>query len=140
VYIDQVLVDPNPSSFDYFDGDTPGTYLYDPTAAVDDAPTPAQATLTDDFIWHGDQVSMQMSMWYNNRQAAQVRLFGNDPNYQDDTLVYEGDANLGELSKWIPSEAEVQAHFEAIGLLEPPSWRGAFYYPIKDVTAVNTRP
>lgn len=104
LYLDDCLVDPNPSQYDYFDGNS-------------------NDGLPGDFRWHGGLENEQFSLWYNNWHNTKARLFG-------DFDTVDGVYKTGKLEDWLPDLADVVPHWDAFDGYTPDNWEGDYFYPI----------
>jgi len=113
-WIDNVLVDPNDSQYEYFDGSSVISFI-------------------EDYRWHGGYTNQQFSMWYNNFHNIKARLMGGTDD-DGDTFT------TGLLDEWTPSGAGAIPHWEAITGSPLPGWVGDYFYPITDAKPVLTAP
>lgn len=106
-WIDDVLVDPHESQYNYFDGNS-------------------NDSLDDDYHWMGgtDYANKHFSMWYNNFQNTSSRLIGGT----DDNGNYVN----GLTNEWIPNGTTVIAHWNAVTSVTPYNWVGDAFYPISN--------
>lgn len=112
-WIDNVLVDPNPGQYDYFDGNS-------------------THSLPEDFQWMNDSSDAHFSMWYNNYQNSKARLVS-----AFDTT--DGVYKPGLVDSWSPTGASVTVHWDAVSPITPLNWIGDYNHPLFDVsnTAVS---
>lgn len=104
LFLDDCLVDPNPSQYEYFDGNS-------------------NDGLPEDFRWHGGLENQQFSLWYNNWRNTNARLFGAFDTVDD---KYK----QGKLEDWLPDLADVVPHWDAFDGYTPDNWEGDYFYPI----------
>jgi hypothetical protein len=112
-WIDNVLVDPNPGQYDYFDGNSTDSF-------------------SEDFQWMNDSSDAHFSMWYNNYRNSKARLVG-----AFDTT--DGVYKPGLVDLWSPTGASVAVHWDAVSPITPLNWIGDYNHPLFDVsnTAVS---
>lgn len=113
-YIDNVLVDPNDSQYDYFDGASTTSFI-------------------EDYRWHGGYANRHFSLWYNNYHNTKARLLGGT---DDEGVTYKN----GLLDEWTPSGAGIIPHWEAITGSPLSGWVGDYFYPITDAKPVLLSP
>jgi hypothetical protein len=107
-WVDNVLVDPNPGQYDYFDGNSTDS-------------------LAEDFQWMNDSPDAHFSMWYNNYRNSKARLVG-----AFDTT--DGVYKPGLVDSWSPTGASVSVHWDAVSPITPLNWIGDYVHPLSDVT------
>jgi hypothetical protein len=120
VWIDDVLVDPHESQYEYFDGDS-------------------NDGLVNDFRWVKNLANQHFSVWYNNYDNTRNRLMGGPD--QTDTFT---DANgehpkykEGLVDEWMPTGANIVVHWDAVSSYTPNNWLGDAYYPISNVNGTT---
>lgn len=107
-WIDDVLVDPHESQYEYFDGNS-------------------NTSLADDFRWMGGYSNAHFSLWYNNFKNTSSRIVGS----VDDS----GNFIPGLTNEWIPNGATVITHWNAVTPITPANWDGDAFYPISNFPA-----
>ena len=110
-WIDNVLVDPNPGQYDYFDGNSTDS-------------------LDGDFQWMNDSPNNHFSMWYNNYKNSKSRLVG-----AFDTI--DGVYKPGLVDLWSPTGASVSVHWDAVSPITPLNWIGDYVHPLFDVSGTK---
>jgi len=108
-WVDNVLVDPNPGQYDYFDGNSTDS-------------------LAEDFQWMNDDSDAHFSMWYNNYRNSKARLVG-----AFDTT--DGVYKPGLVDLWSPTGASVSVHWDAVSPITPVNWIGDYNHPLFDVSS-----
>lgn len=112
VWVSNVLIDPHPGQYDYFDG----------------ACTRGAA---GDFRWMGGEEEQHFSLWYNNYRNTKSRIVG---GYDPDDEVYKP----GLVEEWAPTGATILAHWDAVTSITPQTWSGDAYYLLGDVSNSET--
>ena len=118
LWVDNVLVDPHESQYEYFDGNS-------------------KDGLDGDFRWMGGSsapyINKHFSLWYNNYANTRARLLG---DYDTLDNLYKP----GLLEEWSPTGSNITAHWDAVTNVTPLNWIGDAFYPISNLngTAVST--
>lgn len=112
VWLSNVLIDPHPGQYEYFDG-----------ACTRGAP--------GDFRWMGNEADRHFSLWYNNYRNTKNRIVG---GYDPSDEVYKP----GLVEEWAPTGATIIAHWDAVTPVTPQNWSGDAYYAISDVSKSET--
>jgi hypothetical protein len=107
-WVDNVLVDPNPGQYDYFDGNS-------------------TESIAGDFQWMGDSDNSHYSMWYSNYRNSKARLVG---AFDTNDGVYKP----GLVDDWAPTGASVSVHWDTVGSVTPLNWVGDYIHPIYDMS------
>lgn len=107
--LDDVLLDPHESQYEYFDGSS-------------------TRGLPGDFRWMGgtSYANKHFSVWYNNYVNTKNRLMG---DYDEDDDRYKS----GLVEDWAPQGSNIIAHWDAVTPYAPTNWVGDAFYPISDV-------
>lgn len=107
VWVSDVLIDPHPGQYDYFDG-----------ACTLGSP--------GDFRWMGSEDDRHFSLWYNNYRNTRNRVIG---GYD----ASDGRYKPGLVEEWAPTGATIVAHWDAITPITPQNWSGDAYHTLSDV-------
>jgi len=113
-WVDDVLVDPHESQYDYFDG-----------SSIEG--------LVGDFRWANKESNAQFSVWYNNFNNTRDRLIG---AWDHDDVTEDrpqGVYKPGLIDEWMPTGANVIVHWDAVSSFTPHNWIGNAYYQISEV-------